>query len=162
MFIKPGDNMRCGALLVVCLLICPSLKAESVPVGNSTFGLFSFTDADSGVPLAGIGNVRPEVDTDSRALYKVYYNLDGSYIGREITGEVSKEDVTNIKKGRISPNLSAKVQDHVKNPGNYSKEISIAKTHVTSAERAHGGTGFRPVVNKGGSVKAPPATSKKK
>lgn len=154
--------MRLGFLVAVCLLICPSLKAESVPVGNLAFGLFNFTDADSGVPLAGIGNNRPEVDTDSRALYKVYYNIDGSYIGREVVGELSKEDVANVKKGKIPPNLSAKVQDHIKNPGKYSKEIGIAKTHVASGERAHGGTGFRPVANKGVSVKAPPATTKKK
>ncbi|MBV9875547.1 MAG: hypothetical protein JO025_12515 [Verrucomicrobia bacterium] len=120
------------------MLICPSLKSESVPVENLAFGLFNFTDADSGVPFAVIGNNRPEVDTDSRALYKVYYNIDGSYIGREVVGELSKEDVADVKKGKIAPHLSERVQDHLKNPGKYSKEIGIAKTHVVSGERAHG------------------------
>jgi hypothetical protein len=70
--------------------------------------------------------------------------------------------VADVKKGKIAPHLSEKVQDHVKNPGKYSKEIGIAKTHVASGERGHGGTGFRPVANKGVSVKAPPTSSKKK
>jgi hypothetical protein len=157
--------MRLALSVAVALLICPLSKAESVPVGNPTFGLYTFTDADSGAPLACIGNVRPEVDTDSRDLYKVYYNLDGSYIGREIAGEVSKDDVANIKKGKISPALSAKVQDHLKNPSKYSKEITVAKTHMAAgggAHGMHGGMGIRSGGIKVAPVKASAVSYKKK
>jgi hypothetical protein len=121
---------KAGLLLsAVCFVICPTLRAEFVAVGNPTFGVYTFTDADTGAPLACLGNMRPEVDTDSADLYKAYYNLDGSFVGKELIGSVSQTDVANIKQGKVSPKLSAKIQDHVKNPSRYADEVRVATKH---------------------------------